>query len=254
MSAAPRHIIVIGAMKAGTTSLHALLSQHPQIVSGWRKELNFFTENDLTAEAYGACFPTFDPTEHSWTLDASPNYAKTRAYPSTPARIARFAARTGRTIKLIYILRDPIERADSHVAHQIEHGRWTSDRIDYDHLLDVSSYAAQLDAYAAVGLRDVLLLDFDHLAVGKEKCRRPAQYQTRLTRVVTDALNLDALTVVSPKKRKKRSDRTRMLPLEIEERMRADLRDDIRRMVEVYGFKSAERWLVPRPPRVSSLT
>ena len=36
------YAIIIGAMKSGTTTLHHILNQHPEIVGGVRKELNFF--------------------------------------------------------------------------------------------------------------------------------------------------------------------------------------------------------------------
>ena len=37
--------IILGAQKAGTTSLYEYLCQHPQIVSARRKEVHFFDES-----------------------------------------------------------------------------------------------------------------------------------------------------------------------------------------------------------------
>ena len=40
------NFLVIGAAKAGTTSLYHYLRGHPQVFMSERKELNFFVEND----------------------------------------------------------------------------------------------------------------------------------------------------------------------------------------------------------------
>jgi hypothetical protein len=37
------NLIITGAMKCGTTSLHYYLNQHPQIFMTWNKELDFFS-------------------------------------------------------------------------------------------------------------------------------------------------------------------------------------------------------------------
>ena len=40
----PQLLLVIGAMKSGTSSLHRYLDLHPEIRMSRRKELNFFIE------------------------------------------------------------------------------------------------------------------------------------------------------------------------------------------------------------------
>ena len=67
------NIITIGAMKCGTTSLHSILRQHPSIVAGEKKEMNYFKDHD--ADHYMEQFAV-DPDVHRYTLGASPAYTK----------------------------------------------------------------------------------------------------------------------------------------------------------------------------------
>ena len=44
------YILIIGAMKSGTTSLFATLAQHPQIAPAHPKEPGFFAFEDVNAQ------------------------------------------------------------------------------------------------------------------------------------------------------------------------------------------------------------
>ena len=63
--------IVIGAMKAGTTSLHAYLDLHPDIAMSTVKEVRFFTTHrDKGVDWYAQNFPRTLKIEG----DAAPHY------------------------------------------------------------------------------------------------------------------------------------------------------------------------------------
>ena len=100
-------LLVIGAAKAGTTSLARWLDDHPDVVVTPRKELNFFSYDgvwQLGLDWYRQQFPGEPGTT---ACDASPSYL-----PSTeaPGRIRQCIP----TARLIAVLREPIERAYAH--------------------------------------------------------------------------------------------------------------------------------------------
>jgi hypothetical protein len=229
------NFIVIGAMKAGTTTLFHLLVQHPEICRTYVelpqgsgvKELNYFykvyREGD-TAINYDWLFP-FDPARHAWTLDVSPNYAKFPMGKPVPRRIAALGGHT----KLAYILREPVDRIESHFAHTL---RKTGKNPDMSACIQNSSYAQQMDRFTAHIPRDnILLLDFNEL-----------QGDTAATQIkVCDFLGIErcvAQTIVH---------NTRGIDFRLDPAKRAELanilRPDVQRLVDHYGFKPAKKWL-----------
>lgn len=124
--------MIIGSAKAGTTSLAGWLSTHPRIHLGHEKEPRFFsdlhkqkwtgpgahhfsTSIRQDATAYKANFPPL--TEDSWALDASVDYIWCDG---SLERIREFSQI--RRVKLIAVIRDPIERAVSEYNHTLRHG------------------------------------------------------------------------------------------------------------------------------------
>ena len=168
------YILIIGSMKSGTTTLFDLLARHPQIASCTPKEPGFFAFEDRWAEGfdwYEGLFD-FEPGRHRYGLDGSTDYSKHPFCAGVPDRLAQSAPRR---FKLIYILRHPLRRIESHARHvqraRKEVGQMTSPRTD--HGLDAgvspvslaaSRYAAQIDQYAEYHQAgDLLLLTFEEL-------------------------------------------------------------------------------------------
>ncbi len=110
--------IIIGAMKCGTTSLHRYLSAHPQIAASTRKELDFFKTDQDLAKGVAWYASQFDAT-YSVRGEASPNYSKCHLFPAVPKRMHAIVPEC----KIIYIVRDPAERAISHYLHSWVKGR-----------------------------------------------------------------------------------------------------------------------------------
>lgn len=101
------YIYIIGAQKAGTTSLHFYLAQHPDIISGRIKELQFFnkdTEYSKGVSYYLSHFPVFKTGKYA--LDATPEYLY---YSNAPRRIHAFGPKS----KIIILLREPVSRSFS---------------------------------------------------------------------------------------------------------------------------------------------
>jgi hypothetical protein len=107
--------IVIGAAKAGTTSLYGWLSGHPFVSPASTKEVHFFDYNFFRGEDwYRAHFPLASArdafaNEHGrpfLTGEASPSYV---SHYWAPQRIAAMLP----DVKLIMLLRNPVDRAYS---------------------------------------------------------------------------------------------------------------------------------------------
>lgn len=104
------NLIVIGAMKAGTTSLHFYLNQHPKISMSKEKELNFFSRNwamgiDWYTSQFGG--------EADIYGESSPSYTDYPYFSGVPGRMHQVLP----DAKLIYVVRDPIERIISQYIH-----------------------------------------------------------------------------------------------------------------------------------------
>lgn len=140
--------LIIGAMKAGTTSLHDYLSKHPDIFMSKQKELDFFVKEKnwkLGLDWYKKQFPT----EAMAVGESSPNYTKSLIFGGVAERIKA----TVPDAKLIYILRDPIKRLVSHYNHQfIDRKEFRTinevvSSFDNNHYIDSSMYGKQLELY-----------------------------------------------------------------------------------------------------------
>jgi hypothetical protein len=116
--------IIVGAQKGGTTSLHAYLAKHPQITPTAKKEIHFFDlKYHKGIEWYRSFFLTplvqssgaGSKGSGSLTGEASPYYL---FHPCVPRRVAKVLP----DVKLLAILRDPIDRAYSHYQMEIRLG------------------------------------------------------------------------------------------------------------------------------------
>jgi len=164
--------MIIGAAKSGTTSLHHYLDQHPEIRMSSPKETNFFEREDAV-EALGDYEKYFRPGGHA-RGEASVHYTCFPTISGIPERIA--AVLPG--LKLIYIVRDPVQRA---VAHY--HERYQSNAAprsmeaaftDLDDPEKVwvwaSRYTVQVEQYLKYFSRaQLLILDDRDLRAGRRE-------------------------------------------------------------------------------------
>ena len=117
--------LIIGAQRAGTTSLHRYLVQHPGVRTTLRtKGVHFFdTGYGRGMSWYASRFPTrltawWVARRHGVELrtgEASPYYL---FHPHVPGRVAEHLPQ----VKLIALLRDPVGRAYSHYQHEVARG------------------------------------------------------------------------------------------------------------------------------------
>jgi hypothetical protein len=115
------NFLVIGAQKAGTTTVYDNLIKHPQVLPADIKEVHFFDNNwakgpnwyrahfDLKSKLCGARGSAGEGA--SVTGEASPYYL---FHPLVPARVKQICPK----VKLIAIFRNPVDRAYSHYHHE----------------------------------------------------------------------------------------------------------------------------------------
>jgi sulfotransferase family protein len=157
--------LVIGAMKAGTTSLYGYLRAHPQVFMATPKELHFFPADKqwpLGVDWYAA---HFDGAGDALARgEISPSYSQADQFPGVAARVAQVVP----DARLVYLVREPVARLQSMYLHEVASGRETLpiEQAVREHPLYVESsrYATQLDEYLPYFPRErVLVLTTDAL-------------------------------------------------------------------------------------------
>ena len=114
--AVPPDFLIIGVQKGGTTSLYNYLIQHPQVAAANHKEVHFFDLNfDKGIEWYKSQFSNSTEGDRLLTGEASPYYI---FHPRVAERVYDLFPQ----IKIILLLRNPIERAISHYYYYVKIG------------------------------------------------------------------------------------------------------------------------------------
>jgi hypothetical protein len=107
--------IIAGAQKAGTTSLFGYIEGHPQIGAPQTKEVHYFDNNYDRGETwYRMNFPLARRlrSRGQQTFESSPYYM---CEPRVPERMAALVP----SVKLIFLVRNPVSRAYSHYQHSV---------------------------------------------------------------------------------------------------------------------------------------
>jgi len=165
----PLDFVVIGAQKAGTTTLYRYLSAHPSLYLPAEKEADFFNHPDRVARGWAWYLAEYFPGAPADRLlgTVTPQYM---CDPAVPARL--FAQCPA--ARLIAILRDPVERAYSHHRMNVRRGIVTAGFEDEvrrlltrpplasprpeDGILERGEYGRILLGFAEVFGRDRLLV------------------------------------------------------------------------------------------------
>ncbi len=112
------HFIVLGTQKGGTTTLHKLLMQHPGIYLPEQKELHYFTFHTNKPASWYASHYNLSHSKQK-RGEITPYYL---FHPEVPKRIQTLLP----SVKLIVLLRDPLERTLSQYFH--------AKRLGFEHL------------------------------------------------------------------------------------------------------------------------
>jgi hypothetical protein len=153
-------LFVIGSMKSGTTFLCRLLRAHPAVFMSDPKEPCYFVDPQAlrrawkwpyregywrSEERYLALFAKAGAA--TVIGEASTVYSRAPLFSGVPQRILRFSPEA----RIVYLMRDPVERAISHYWHRAR--GWRESRAPLPAIradsqyVDTSSYARQLAIY-----------------------------------------------------------------------------------------------------------
>src|SRR4030095_16894354 len=183
------NFFIVGAPKAGTTSLYHYLKRHPEVFMSPVKEPNFFSYDETikqnlyhkekgvgTMEEYLRLFENANG-HHKVIGEASVSYL---FYPSVPHKIKELVP----DAKIIMSLRNPVDRAFSHYYMEYKLGyvdipleqiieRKTTHRngdLYYQQYIELGLYTEQVKRYFDVFGRDnVRVFIYDDIAENVEK-------------------------------------------------------------------------------------
>lgn len=166
-------IMLIGAMKCGTSTLYDWIAQHPAVCPCADKEPEFFSdcyESSVQGRDYDDLWAV-NPARHTCRIDGSTGYTKFPQAKGVPERIRAH----GLDPWFIYIVRDPIERAVSHYNHNRREPAFDpATPLSNEHFVSVSNYYLQLSQYLKVfpDRSRYLILDYAELAAPAPLCRK----------------------------------------------------------------------------------
>ena len=109
--------LVIGAMKSATTSLARYLSVHPEIDIPARSRVGYFSRSELYRRGF-SWYAAHFKRGRQVRGEVAPSYSKRHVAPEVAARIHEALP----DCRLVYSVRDPINRALSHYRHRRARG------------------------------------------------------------------------------------------------------------------------------------
>ena len=161
------NLFLVGAMKSATTSLHNYLDLHPEIFmtqDPW-KEPGYFVKEINLGKGIDWYLDLFKEAKNEKFLgESTTDYTKSPNYLGVPERIHDFCPNA----KIIYIMRDPIERAMSQywweVQYSAEGRKMPSAILNNNWIMNASNYALQLKPYIELfGTKNIYALTMEEL-------------------------------------------------------------------------------------------
>ncbi len=156
MTAARRpNLFLIGAMKSGTNTLHRLLAAHPDVfMTSKPKEPNWFAGGN-SAKSEDWYLGLFSEARNAtYVGEASTDYTRAPRLKGAAEKIKRFSPEA----RILYIIRDPLDRALSHywwdVQYSAEGRSFVGAASRSREIIDVGNYAMQLAPYLEIFGRD----------------------------------------------------------------------------------------------------
>lgn len=137
--------MIIGAMKSGTSSLYQYLASHPDILQSRVKEPEYFSENQV----HGISVKNYEKVwgkKSKYKIEASTGYTKYPFERGVPRRIKE----CGIMPKFIYVIRDPIDRIESHYNWIKRENIFDIESFYDSRVIEVSKYYQQMKKFLEV--------------------------------------------------------------------------------------------------------
>jgi len=155
-------------MKCGTWTMFKLLRAHPQIAVSKPKELKFFSR--MPAAEWHRYHEHFGITKRTRVLlEGTTQYSK---HPDT-TDIAYKISLYDPNAKFIYLMRDPIRRVESQLAHRVARREIRSGAaaraLEIERAINYSRYFTQLGIYASIfGVEPIYARTFESFVADQE--------------------------------------------------------------------------------------
>ena len=178
---------IVGAPKAGTTSLYHYLSEHPQVEMSSQKEPDYFSDKAIHEQGmYYAKnrVDTLDKYESLFVQKESVVYGEASVSYLFYENVAEDIKKYNPNAKIIIMLRDPIERAFSHYLMDYRLGlisdsfenvlakisKHKNAHLFYQQYIEVSKYAKQIQRYLVFFEKDnILFIDYEDFKINVSK-------------------------------------------------------------------------------------
>ena len=170
---------IVGAPKAGTTSLYHYLSEHPQVEMSSQKEPDYFSDKAIHEQGmyYGKNrVNTLDKYESLFVQKESVVYGEASVSYLFYENVAEDIKKYNPNAKIIIMLRNPIERAFSHYLMDYRLGlisdsfeniiakksKHKNAHLFYQQYIEVSKYATQIQRYLDFFEKEsILFIDYE---------------------------------------------------------------------------------------------
>lgn len=140
------YFIIVGAMKAGTSSLGFHLNNHPDVYLP-EKELQYFNDDTKFNKGYDYYYSLFKPKGEKVIGEKTPTYSYQE---NVAERIYKFNP----DIKLIWIFRNPVDRAYSNYLHAVKNG---SELLSFDSAVENESERIKSDIWKGYVERSIYI-------------------------------------------------------------------------------------------------
>lgn len=162
--------MMIGAQKCGTTNLAAQLATHPSVCFSRIKEPGFFNETADWRSVLPSYHALYDVADGQLCGEASTMYTFLPEFPDTHLRLFEYNP----DLKLIYIMRQPVNRVISHYSHNLVRGLVKDGPetavFDDPTYINRSRYATQIRPYLELfGHENVKLLVFEEYVANPDQ-------------------------------------------------------------------------------------
>ncbi|MGB0952352.1 MAG: sulfotransferase domain-containing protein [Planctomycetota bacterium] len=159
--------LIIGAMKCATSTLHVQLASQSGFHMSEPKEPNFFSDDEVYAKGMAWYRSLFEgASEDALRGESSTHYTKLPVHPHTLERLRDTLGKT--PLKLIYVMRHPVDRLVSHYIHEWSQGVYSggiAEEVErHPEMMDFGRYAMQLKPWIeAFGTASILPVFSDSL-------------------------------------------------------------------------------------------
>ena len=165
--------MLIGAAKCATSSICNLLGSHPQIFMVDCDEPHFFSRDEVFDRGWAWYESLYANAGHKPFIgEGSNSYTMKEVYPNTIDRILEVIPE----LKLIYAVRDPLERIESlwlqlrsHGGEEVHYDFNTAMEVNRDWLVDSSNYWQQIQPFREkFGDENVHIIFYEDLKANAE--------------------------------------------------------------------------------------